>query len=348
MSTASREGKRSAATSATSAASTADPGASSAPAKARDAVAGASSWPALSLAQWQPTYETLHMCMQIVGKTRLALAPLQNHWWQVTLYPTVRGLATGAMPCGERSVEVEFDFVDHRLVIRSSDGISKALALVSRPVAQFFVEYMETLRALDVHVRLHPVPVEVVTAIPFERDVEHAAYDPDAAQRHWRLLLQVQRVFEMFRTRFVGKASPVHFFWGSFDLATTRFSGRKAPRHPGGVPNCPDYVMVEAYAQECASWGFWPGGGAMREAAFYAYAYPEPVGYAERRVEPDAAHYHPELHEFVLPYDAVRHAANPDETLLAFLQSTYEASADLAGWDRTALDRPCAQWRGLT
>ena len=301
-------------------------------------------WPDLPLARWQSTYETLHMWTQIVGKTRLALAPMQNHWWQVTLHPTVRGLSTGAMPCGDRCIEVEFDCLDHALAFRSSLGESKRLPLVSRPVAQFFSEYMEALRALDVNVRLHPVPVEIVTAIRFERDFEHAAYDGDAAQDHWRILLQAQRVFEMFRARFMGKASPVHFFWGSFDLATTRFSGRKAPRHPGGVPNCPDYVMVEAYAHECASWGFWPGGGAMGEAAFYAYAYPEPVGYAQRRVEPEGAYYHSELHEFVLPYDSVRRAANPDATLLAFLQSTYDASADLAGWDRATLDRPRVQW----
>ena len=311
-----------------------------------DAAIG-SMWPQLPLAPWQPTYETLHMWTQIVGKTRLALAPLQNHWWQVTLYPTVRGLSTGTMPCEGRTVEIEFDFRDHVLAIRCNDGRNEVLPLAAMPVARFFASYMEALRALDIQVRLHAIPVEIVTAIPFERDVEHATYDADAANRHWRILLQVQRVFQMFRSRFVGKASPVHFFWGSFDLATTRFSGRSAPRHPGGAPNCPDYVMVEAYSQECASWGFWPGGGIIREAAFYAYAYPEPAGYPQHRVEPDAAYYHPELHEFVLPYEAVRSASNPDETLLAFLQSTYEAAADLAKWDRATIDRPRVQWLGL-
>jgi hypothetical protein len=307
----------------------------------------AGAWPTLPLADWQPTYETLHMWTQIVGKTRLALAPLQNHWWEVTLYPTVRGLTTGAMPCDERTVEVAFDFLDHRLAITTSDGTGKVLPLEPRPVADFYADYTNALRALDVPVRIHPVPVEVVTAIPFAEDRAHAAYDADAAQRHWRILLQTQRVFETFRSRFVGKASPVHFFWGSFDLATTRFSGRDAPRHPGGVPNCPDYVMMEAYAKECASWGFWPGGGTLDEPAFYAYAYPEPSGYAKWSVAPDAAYYHPELHEFVLPYEAVRNAANPDDVLLAFMQSTYDASADLAAWDRAALDRPREQWHGL-
>ena len=307
----------------------------------------ATTWPELPLAQWQPTYETLHMWTQIVGKTRLALAPLQNHWWQVALYPTVRGLSTGAMPCDGRTVEIEFDFRDHVLAIRCSDGRNEVLSLTSTSVSQFFASYVSALRTLGVEARLHPVPVEIVTAIPFERDVEHSTYDANAAQRHWQILLQVHRIFEVFRSRFVGKASPVHFFWGSFDLATTRFSGRSAPRHPGGAPNCPDYVMVEAYSQECASFGFWPGGGLVADAAFYAYSYPEPLGYSRHRVEPDVAYYHPDLHEFVLPYEAVRSAANPDETLLAFLQSTYEAAADLARWDRAALDRPRAQWRGL-
>jgi hypothetical protein len=315
-------------------------------AKGHPATSG--SWPALPLAEWQATYDTLHMWTQIVGKTRLALAPLQNHWWEVTLYPDVRGLTTGAMPSGMRTVEVTFDFLDHKLAIATSDGTSQALPLAPRSVADFYADYTRALRALDVHARIHPVPVEVVTAIPFAEDRVHAAYDADAAQRHWRILLQAQRVFETFRSRFLGKASPVHFFWGSFDLATTRFSGRDAPRHPGGVPNCPEYVMVEAYAKECASWGFWPGGGTLAEAAFYAYAYPEPSGYAKRAIAADAAYYHPELHEFVLPYEAVRNAADPDALLLAFMQSTYDAAADLAAWDRAALDRPREQWNGVS
>jgi hypothetical protein len=296
-------------------------------------------WPPLPLADWQPTYQTLHMWTQIVGKTRLALAPMQNHWWQVTLYPTPRGLTTGAMPCGGRSVDVTFDFLARELVIRTSDDRARSLPLVPRAVADFYAEYASALRALGVAARIHPVPVEVVTAIPFAEDRTHAAYDADAAERYFRILLAATRVFEEFRGRFLGKASPVHFFWGSFDLATTRFSGRGAPRHPGGVPNCPDYVMVEAYSRECASCGFWPGGGDLEEAAFYAYAYPEPDGYARREVAPVGAYYHAGLHEFLLPYGVVRTAADPDATLLAFLQSTYEAGADLGGWDRAALER---------
>ena len=296
-------------------------------------------WPALALAQWQPTYETLHMWTQIVGKTRLALAPMQNHWWQVALYPAARGLTTGAMPCGERTLDVTFDFLAHALVIRTSDDKTRSLPLVARPVADFYAEYMGALRALGVDAPIHAVPCEVVTAIPFADDRVHASYDPDAAQRHWRILLAVARVLETYRSSFVGKASPVHFFWGSFDLATTRFSGRGAPRHRGGAPNCPDYVLVEAYSRECASCGFWPGGGAVADAAFYAYAYPEPDGFAQRAIAPAGAYYHPELHEFVLPYEAVRRAANPDETLLAFLRSTYDAAADLGGWERATLER---------
>jgi hypothetical protein len=297
-------------------------------------------WPSLPLAQWQPTYQTLHLWTQIVGKTRLALAPMQNHWWQVTLHPTPRGLTTGAMPHDGRTVEVAFDFLAHVLDIRTSDDRHRTMPLAPMPVADFYARYLDALRAVGVDVRMYPRPVEMVTAIPFAEDRTHAAYDPDAAQRHFRILLGVWRVMETFRSRFMGKASPVHFFWGSFDLATTRFSGRPAPRHPGGVPNTPDYVMVEAYSRECASCGFWPGGGAIDGPAFYAYAYPEPAGYAARRVAPSAAFYHPELREFVLPYEAVRGASDPAGLLLEFLQSTYDAAADLAHWDRAALDRP--------
>jgi uncharacterized protein DUF5996 len=297
-------------------------------------------WPSLPLAQWQPTYETLHMWTQIVGKTRLALAPMQNHWWQVTLHPTARGLTTGALPYGSRTIDITFDFLGHALEIRTSDNRARSLPLVARSVADFYAEYMTALHALGIEATIHAVPVEIETAIPFADDRVHAAYDADAARRHWRILLSTTRVLEDYRSSFVGKASPVHFFWGSFDLATTRFSGRLAPRHPGGAPNTPDYVMVEAYSRECASCGFWPGGGAISEAAFYAYAYPEPNGYAQRKVEPAAAYYHPALREFVLPYDAVRNAANPDATLLAFLQSTYAAAAELGKWDRATLERP--------
>jgi hypothetical protein len=241
-------------------------------------------------------------------------------------------------------VEVAFDFLAHVLEIRTSDGATRTLPLAPMTVADFYAAYLAALAALGIDVHLYPRPVEIATAIPFAEDRTHAAYDADAAQRHWRILLQVQRVLERYRSRFVGKASPVHFFWGSFDFATTRFSGRPAPRHPGGVPNCPDYVMVEAYSQECASCGFWPGGGALGEAAFYAYAYPEPAGYARRRVVPAQARYDVALHEFVLPYEAVRTSADPDATLLAFVQSTYDAAADLGNWDRAALERPREAW----
>lgn len=301
-------------------------------------------WPRLALREWQDTYETLHMWSQIVGKTRLAHAPMQNHWWQVTLYVTPRGLTTSAIPSDQGTFMVDFDFLDHHLYVRTERGGMRAVPLVPQSVAAFYDEYVAALRALGIDAGIRPVPVEVEVAIPFEQDVQHASYDADAAQRWWRAMVQVHRVFEQFRSRFVGKASPVHFFWGSFDLATTRFSGRGAPRHPGGAPHCPTYVMVEAYSQECSSCGFWPGGGATSEAAFYAYAYPEPPGYADYVVRPDEAYYDRDLREFVLPYDAVRDSESPDETLLAFLQSTYEAAADAGAWDRASLDR---QWPPL-
>ena len=299
-------------------------------------------WPALPLAEWRDTYATLHMWTQIVGKTRLALAPMQNHWWQVALYVTPRGFTTSAMPSGTRTLAADFDFLDHQLYLRTSDGATRAIPLVPQSVADFFAAYQAALRSLDVAVHIMPRPVEVVTAIPFPQDREHASYDADAARRCWRVLVQADRVLQRFRGGFQGKSSPVHFFWGSFDLAATRFSGRRAPRHPGGAPNCADYVMVEAYSHECASCGFWPGsreGGPLQEAAFYAYAYPEPAGYADRPVRPQAAYYHRDMREFILPYDAVRRSATPDDDVLAFVQSTYDAAADLARWDRAALER---------
>jgi len=301
-------------------------------------------WPELPLAEWQDTYATLHMWTQIVGKTRLALAPMENHWWQVALYVTPRGLTTSAIPYGERTFAVDFDFIDHTLWVRASDGATRGLALVARSVADFYAEYMAVLRALGIEVALMPSPVEVQTAIPFAEDREHAAYDPDAARRCWQILLQTDRVLKRFRGRFVGKASPVHFFWGSFDLAATRFSGRRAPRHGGGAPNCPDYVMVEAYSHECSSCGFWPGAGAIAEPAFYAYAYPEPAGYADHVVRPQGAYYHRDMREFVLPYEVVRGASAPDELLLEFAQSTYDAAAEHGRWDRAALDRARDEW----
>ena len=296
-------------------------------------------WPPLPLPQWRDTYATLHMWTQIVGKTRLALAPMENHWWNVALYVTPTGLTTSAMPLGNRTFAADFDFIDHQLYVRDSQGASAAIPLVPRSVAEFYAAWRETLRSLAIDVRIMPVPVEVQTAIPFPEDREHAAYDADAATRCWRILVQADRVLKRFRGQFLGKASPVHFFWGSFDLAATRFSGRPAPRHPGGAPNCPDSVMVEAYSHECSSCGFWPGGGALTEPGFYAYAYPEPAGYADHPVRPRDARYDRNMREFILPYEAVRLAADPDATLLDFVQSTYAAAADLGRWDRAALER---------
>ena len=296
-------------------------------------------WPALALAGWQDTYATLHMWTQIVGKTRLALAPMENHWWQAALYVTSRGLTTSPMPSRGGTISVDFDFLEHRLHIRTSDGASRTMPLVPQPVAEFHAAYMDALRALGHAVRIWQVPVEIERAIPFAADREHAAYDPDAAHRWWRALVQADLVLKRFRGAFLGKSSPVHFWWGAFDLAVTRFSGRTAPRHGGGVPNCPDYVMWEAYSHECTSFGFWPGGPGLEEPAFYAYAYPEPDGYKDRSPGVAAAYYHADLREFILPYEAVRTAAQPDEVALTFLQSTYEAAADLGRWDRAALER---------
>ena len=295
-------------------------------------------WPTLPLAPWQDTLATLHMWTQIVGKTRLALAPMTNHWWQVTLYVTARGLSTSPMPYQDRSFEVDFDFIDHLLSVRTSGGDTRTLPLIPRTVADFHREYFALLRSLGLEVKIRPVPVEVQEATPFPADQAHRSYDPDAAQRCFRILAQVDRVLKEFRARFIGKASPVHFWWGSFDIACTRFSGQPAPRHPGGVPNCPDYVALEAYSHECISAGWWPGAG-LGEPAFYAYAYPEPAGLGDARIQPSGAFYSRELREFVLPYEAVRVSPRPDETLLAFLQSTYEAGAKLSKWDRAALER---------
>jgi hypothetical protein len=302
--------------------------------------ATAGAWPPLPLEQWQDTYATLHLWTQMVGKTRLALCPMENHWWHTALYVTPRGLSTSPMPAGSRTFEVAFDFVDHRLAACCSDGDTRSIPLSARPVAEFFADYLAMLRELGVEAHLRPVPSEIPgDPIPFTEDRVHGAYDPEAAHRCWQLLVQADRVFKQFRGRFLGKSSPVHFWWGGFDLACTRFSGRKAPRHPGGVPNLPDYVAVEGYSHECISAGWWPGGGALDGPAFYAYAYPEPAGCPEAVVRPAQAHYHSVLHEWVLPYDAVRTAADPDAVLLEFLQSTYEAAANLGGWDRAALER---------
>ncbi len=300
-----------------------------------DAVVAGERWPALPLEEWRDTYATLHMWTQIVGKTRLALCPRENHWWHVPLYVTARGLTTSAMPHGDRTVEVTFDFLDHELVVATSDGGTRRMALAPRPVADFYHEYLTTLASLGIVVRLWPVPVEVERAIPFAEDREHAHYDPEQAARFWRALAHVDQVLKRFRGGFLGKSSPVHFFWGSFDLAVTRFSGRRAPERKDA-----DRITREAYSHEVFSVGFWPGSGPVPEAAFYAYAAPEPGGFREAVVRPDGARYDLGLKEFILPYEVVRTAPAPAEALLAFAQSAYEAAASLGRWNRAALERP--------
>jgi hypothetical protein len=269
---------------------------------------------------------------------RLAQAPHLNHWWQVPLYVTARGLTTSAMPYERQTFQIDFDFIEHKLFIEKSDGQSSALALAPRTVADFYAEFMSAMRSLSLDVKIWTTPVEVENPVPFERDTAHASYDAEYANRFWRLLAQAERVFQQFRSRFVGKCSPVHFFWGSFDLAVTRFSGRRAPKHPG-APNIADSITREAYSHEVSSAGFWPGGGALAEAIFYAYAYPEPSGFKDYAVRPREAYYNANFGEFVLPYEAVREASEPDETLLTFLQTTYEAAAERGNWDRAALER---------
>ena len=295
-------------------------------------------WPALPFAEWKATAATLHMWTQIVGKVRLALTPWINHSWHVTLYVTARGLTTSPIAHGSRCFEIEFDFVEHALVIRSSDGAHRRLPLQARSVAEFYRQVMHALGEMNLAVAISASPNEVEHPTPFAEDREHATYDPEFANRFWRVLLQSDRVFKIFRSRFIGKCSPVHFFWGSFDLAVTRFSGRTAPKHPGGVPHLPNDVAAEAYSHEVSSVGFWPGSDAMPEPVFYSYAYPAPEAFAEAAVQPSAALWNSTLREFVLPYEAVRQASNPDEALLAFAQSTYAAAADLARWDRDALE----------
>jgi len=295
-------------------------------------------WPGLPFDEWRDSCATLHLWMQIIGKIRLAQAPLINHWWQVPLYVTSRGLTTSPMPHGERTFQVDFDFIDHRLVIAGSDGATDGFALRPQPVADFYKEVMRQLHAMRLDVQIWTTPVEIPDPIPFEQDRRHAAYDPEYANRFWRVLVQADRVFTAFRSRFIGKVSPVHFFWGSFDLAVTRFSGRRAPPHPG-APNIADKVTREAYSHEVSSCGFWPGGTGMEQPMFYSYAYPQPAGFGEAPVRPAAAFYSRDFGEFILPYEAVRQATAPDETLLDFLQSTYDAAATLARWDRTELER---------
>jgi hypothetical protein len=296
-------------------------------------------WPDLPLAEWADTCATLHLWTQVVGKIRLAHAPLINHWWQVPLYVSSRGLTTSAIAYGARSFQLDFDFLAHNLIIQTSDGATAKIALAPRTVADFYAEVMSRLRELGLETRIWTMPVEIADAIPFDQDRDHASYDPEYAQRFWRILVQADRVCTLFRSRFLGKVSPVHFFWGSFDLAVSRFSGRAAPTLTSNSPNLGAWVMQEAYSHEVSSCGFWPGNGGFGQAAFYSYAYPEPPGFSEAPVRPDAAQYDPDLGQFILPYDAVRKASSPDNDLLDFLQTTYGAAADLAHWDRAALER---------
>ena len=297
-------------------------------------------WPSLPLAEWHDTHDTLHMWLQIVGKTRLALAPRENHWWHVALYVSARGLVTTPMPYRSRAFEVEFDFIDHRLVVRTSDGAVRMMGLRPQAVADFYREYLGALDALGITVKLWPVPVEVEAPIPFLEDRRHTAYDAERAQRFFRMLLHASRVLARFKGRFLGKSSPVHFFWGAFDLALTRFSGRRAPE-----PEATEWwVLREAMSHEEMSFGFWPGSSAVPDPAFYAYVRPEPPGIAGRPLRPGAAYYSRELADFILPYEAARSATSPDDTVLEFYQAVYDSGAELARWDRASLDRPPAEW----
>jgi hypothetical protein len=302
-----------------------------------------SPWPELPTAAWRDTYATLHLWTQIVGKVRLTRAPWLNHSWHVALYVTARGLTTSPIPDGVRTFQIDFDFIDHALRISTSDGAQRQFGLADQSVASFYVAVIAALKELGVIVTIDEMPNELPDPVRFSEDDKHASYDPDAVRRFFQILANCDRVFKQFRTGFLGKASPVHFFWGSFDLAVTRFSGRRAPRHPGGVPSLPDAVAHEAYSHEVSSAGFWPGSGVVDYPAFYSYAYPEPSGFRTAKARPDAAFFSEALGEFILPYDVVRAADDPDKTLLDFLQSTYEAAAISAKWDRDALECPPGQ-----
>ena len=296
-------------------------------------------WPSLPLEAWSDTCATLHRWFQIVGKICLEQNPWVNHSWHATLHVTARGLSTPPIPYDGRVFQIEFDFIAHRLTLQSSDGRTGGFALEPQSVAAFYARLMREMGKLELHVTIRRTPNEVVDAIPFDQDEVHHAYDQAYANRFWRVLVQTDRLLKRFRARFIGKCSPVHFFWGAPDLAVTRFSGRRAPDHPGGIPNLPDWVAREAYSHEVSSCGFWPGGDPVPYPAFYSYAYPEPEGFAAAPIRPDGAFYSTDLREFILPYDVVRQAASPDDTLLEFLQTTYEAAASLADWDRSALER---------
>lgn len=295
-------------------------------------------WPELPLEAWADTYATLHRWVQIVGKIQLAQSAWANHSWHTTLRLTARGLSTPLIPHGTRLFQIAFDFIDHRLVVQCADGASGGFALTPQSVAYFHAQLMAELDRLGLATRIHPKPNELSDEIPFSEDEVHAAYDRDYAVRFWHVLLQVDRVLRLFRGRFIGKCSPVHLFWGALDLAVTRFSGRRAPQHPGGIPHLPDRVTREAYSHEVSSCGFWPGSGPIAYPAFYAYAYPEPPGFAEAPVKPAQAFYSQELREFILPYEAVRRAPVPDDTLLDFLETTYAAAATLGDWNRAELE----------
>jgi hypothetical protein len=300
----------------------------------------AGDWPDLPLPAWADTCATLHLWTQVVGKIRLAHAPMVNHWWQVPLYVTCRGLTTSPIPYGAESFQIDFDFIDHKLEIRTSKGQTDSFALVPRTVADFYFEMMARLRGLGLETKIWTMPVEIEDAIPFDQDREHGSYDPHHVHRFWRILVQVNRLFILFRAQFLGKASPVHFFWGSFDLAVTRFSGRTAPLLTSDSPNLGRWVMQEAYSHEVSSCGFWPGNGGFGRPAFFSYAYPEPPGFADAPMSPAAAYYDRDLGQFILPYDAVRQAPSPDDMVMDYLRHTYEAAANLGRWDRAALERP--------
>jgi hypothetical protein len=291
-------------------------------------------WPALPLDSWQETRATLHMGMQIIGKVRMALTPLVNHWWNVPLYVTATGLTTSRIPYGDISFELWFDFLRHQLCLETSNGLLRTLPLAPRSVADFYREVMQMLHSAGIEVKIWPMPVEIPDPIPFDQDSVHAAYDPEAAEKFWRILSSVDSVFNRFRAEFIGKSSPVHFFWGSMDLAVSRFSGRRAPERPGA-----DAMTREAYSHEVSSVGFWPGNAGVSDAAFYSYTVPEPQGFKEAKVRPAAAAYNTQLGEFLLPYDDVRKAESPSTALLDFCRSTYQAGATLGNWDREALER---------
>jgi len=295
-------------------------------------------WPALPFAEWKDTAITLHTWTQIVGKIRLTLTPWTNHSWHVTLYVTSRGLTTSPIPHGVCTFEIQFDFINHQLLVDKSDGARRKLELKPQSVADFYRTLMRTLEDLDLPVTINTMPNEIENPVPLDQDEEHHSYDPEYANRFWRVLVQSDRVFKEFRSRFCGKCSPVHFFWGSFDLAVTRFSGRPAPPHPGGVPHLPDAITREAYSQEVSSLGFWPGNEAIPTPVFYSYAYPEPPGFAGAKVQPPEVYYESKLREYILPYDAVRTAEKSDEVLLDFAQSAYDAASKLGKWDRDALE----------